>query len=144
MPDVKGRTPTALSRSSLHCRKLHGAELLSADINIHLEVSPLVESVRRPEQRHLPHEHVLVVDELDAESLHRILVQTLVLEGEGADRAGAGCGGHPGQLWRGSCVASDAGYEDHNTIWFAINSLPLSLESSPRHHCCTITVCSSI
>lgn len=43
------------------------------ELDVGLEISPLVQSVRRPEESHLPEEHVLVIEELDSESLHGVL-----------------------------------------------------------------------
>ena len=54
----------------------------------YLEVPALVERVGRPEERHLPLEHVLVVDQLGADPLEGVVLQRLELEGERAHRRG--------------------------------------------------------
>ena len=58
----------------------------------YLKVTSLVESVGGPKERDLPQEHVLLIDQLDPEALDRVLLQGLVLEGQGPDGRAAGDG----------------------------------------------------
>ncbi len=52
-----------------------------------LEVSSLVESVRRSEESDLPFEEVVLVHQFGADALQGVLLQAFELEGEGSDRA---------------------------------------------------------
>ena len=63
----------------------HASNMDSRLAVAYLEVSALVERLRRPEERHLPLEHVLVVDQLGADAFEGVVLQRLELEGERAD-----------------------------------------------------------
>lgn len=49
---------------------------------MYLEISALIKSVGRTEDRDFPLEHVVLVDQLDAEALDGLLLQALVFQGE--------------------------------------------------------------
>ena len=73
---------------TMNKRKSISSRILTTD----LEVAALIERVRRTEQRHLPAEEILIIGELHSEPLHRLLLQTLVLESQGAEGATARLG----------------------------------------------------
>ena len=56
-------------------------------IRTNLEVSALVEGVRRSEESDLPFEEVVIVDQFGADALQGVLLKAFELEGEGSDRA---------------------------------------------------------
>ena len=54
-----------------------------------LEISSFIQRVRRPEERHLPAEEILIVGQLHPEPLDRLLLETFVLERQSAQSAAA-------------------------------------------------------
>lgn len=111
--NVRVSTQCWLMTLIAHCRKE-----AARGTDIYLEVSPLVQGVGRPEQSHLPDEHVLVIDELHPKAFHRVLRQAFVLEGQSPDRAGAWSCSHTLALL---LFSPKLDRRSIITIWFATN-----------------------